>query len=43
MQKKFLDLEQVEKTTARLSLIKSVQITLKNALALIGVSAPEKM
>lgn len=40
---KVLDLEQVEKTTARLSLIKSVQITLKNALDLIGVSAPEKM
>ena len=40
---KVLDLEQVEKTTARLALIKSVQITLKNALSLIGVSAPEKM
>ncbi|MCJ7841589.1 arginine--tRNA ligase [Lederbergia sp. NSJ-179] len=30
-------------TTARLALVKAVQITLKNALALIGVSAPEKM
>ena len=40
---KVLDMEQVEKTKARLALIKSVQITLKNALALIGVSAPEKM
>ncbi len=40
---KVLDLEQMEKTTARLALIKSVQITLKNALELIGVSAPEKM
>lgn len=40
---KVLDLEEMEKTTARLALIKSVQITLKNALALIGVSAPEKM
>ena len=40
---KVLDLEKLEKTTARLSLIKSVQITLKNALDLIGVSAPEKM
>ncbi len=40
---KVLDLEQIEKTAARLALIKSVQTTLKNALALIGVSAPEKM
>ena len=40
---KVLDMEQAEKTSARLALIKTVQITLKNALALIGVSAPEKM
>ena len=40
---KVLNMEQVEKTKARLALIKAVQITLKNALALIGVSAPEKM
>ena len=40
---KVLDPEQVEKTKARLALIKAVQITMKNALALIGVSAPEKM
>ncbi|KAA9032815.1 arginine--tRNA ligase [Niallia endozanthoxylica] len=40
---KVLDMEEVEKTKARLSLIKAVQITLKNALSLIGVSAPEKM
>ena len=40
---KVLDDEQLERTKARLALIKSVQITLKNALALIGVSAPEKM
>jgi arginyl-tRNA synthetase len=40
---KVLDDEQPEKTKARLALIKTVQITLKNALALIGVSAPEKM
>ena len=40
---KVLDMEHVEKTKARLALIKAVQITLKNALALIGVSAPEKM
>jgi arginyl-tRNA synthetase len=40
---KVLDMDHVEKTKARLALIKAVQITLKNALALIGVSAPEKM
>jgi arginyl-tRNA synthetase len=40
---KVLDPENPEKTKARLSLVKAVQITLKNALALIGVSAPEKM
>jgi arginyl-tRNA synthetase len=38
-----LDSEQPERTKARLALIKTVQITLRNALALIGVSAPEKM
>jgi arginyl-tRNA synthetase len=40
---KVLDLENGEKTKARLALVKAVQVTLKNALALIGVSAPEKM
>lgn len=40
---KVLDMDNKERTQARLSLIKSAQITLKNALALIGVSAPEKM
>jgi arginyl-tRNA synthetase len=40
---KVLDLEQLERTKARLALIKTVQITMRNALALIGVSAPEKM
>jgi arginyl-tRNA synthetase len=40
---KVLDAEHPERTKARLALIKAVQITLKNALALIGVSAPEKM
>jgi arginyl-tRNA synthetase len=40
---KVLDDDNKELTTARLALIKSVKITLKNALALIGVSAPEKM
>lgn len=40
---KVLDLDNKERTVARLSLIKTAQMTLKNALALIGVSAPEKM
>ncbi|MGG1397017.1 arginine--tRNA ligase [Bacillus salipaludis] len=40
---KVLDPEYPERTAARLGLVKSVQITLRNALALIGVSAPEKM
>ncbi|WP_462410199.1 arginine--tRNA ligase [Neobacillus sp. Marseille-QA0830] len=40
---KVLDLEHPERTKARLALVKAVQISLKNALALIGVSAPEKM
>ncbi|WP_449620158.1 arginine--tRNA ligase [Robertmurraya sp. Marseille-Q9965] len=40
---KVLDTENIERTKARLALIKSVQVTLKNALSLIGVSAPEKM
>ncbi|MDP4171214.1 MAG: arginine--tRNA ligase [Bacillota bacterium] len=40
---KVLDSEFPERSKARLALVKTVQITLKNALALIGVSAPEKM
>ncbi|MFE8701891.1 arginine--tRNA ligase [Cytobacillus sp. FJAT-54145] len=40
---KVLDAENIERTKARLALIKAVQTTLKNALSLIGVSAPEKM
>jgi arginyl-tRNA synthetase len=40
---KVLDLDNKERTVARLSLIKTAQITLKNALEIIGVSAPEKM
>ena len=40
---KVLDVEHVDRSKARLALVKAVQITLKNALALIGVSAPEKM
>ncbi|GKU83699.1 arginine--tRNA ligase [Niallia sp. NCCP-28] len=40
---KVLDVDNLERTKARLALIKSTQITLRNALHLIGVSAPEKM
>jgi arginyl-tRNA synthetase len=40
---KVLDSEQPERTKARLALVKSVQISLRNALALIGVAAPERM
>jgi arginyl-tRNA synthetase len=40
---KVLDEDNKELTTARLALIKAVKVTLQNALALIGVSAPEKM
>ncbi|MGE7119224.1 arginine--tRNA ligase [Peribacillus sp. NPDC046944] len=40
---KVLDSEKMDRSKARLALVKSVQITLRNALALIGVSAPEKM
>ncbi|MEH7303629.1 arginine--tRNA ligase [Neobacillus drentensis] len=40
---KVLDPDNVERTKARLALVRAVQITLRNALALIGVSAPEKM
>ena len=40
---KVLDSSNPERTKARFALVKAVQTTLKNALALIGVSAPEKM
>ncbi|WP_226681850.1 arginine--tRNA ligase [Sutcliffiella horikoshii] len=40
---KVLDAENHEKSRARLGLMKAVQITLQDALKLIGVSAPEKM
>jgi arginyl-tRNA synthetase len=40
---KVLDPEHPERTRARLGLVKAVQVSLRNALALIGVSAPEKM
>ncbi|MTH54059.1 arginine--tRNA ligase [Bacillus mangrovi] len=40
---KVLDPENVAKSKARLALMKATQQTLKNALTLIGVSAPKKM
>ncbi len=40
---KVLDEEHGEMTKARLALVKAVRATLQNALALIGVAAPEKM
>lgn len=40
---KVLDPENEEKSKARLALMRATQITLKNSLSLIGVSAPEKM
>ncbi len=38
-----IDKENIELSAQRLALVKATQITLKNALNLIGVSAPEKM
>ncbi|MBC1580541.1 arginine--tRNA ligase [Listeria seeligeri] len=40
---KVLDMDNLEVTKARLALIKTAQITLRNGLTLLGVSAPEKM
>lgn len=40
---RILDVNNVELTGARLSLIKACSIVIKNALELVGVSAPEKM
>ena len=38
-----IDEKNVELSSQRLALVKATEITLKNALSLIGVSAPEKM
>ena len=38
-----IDPEQKEASSARLALMKATQTTIKNALALVGVEAPEKM
>jgi arginyl-tRNA synthetase len=40
---KVIDAERLELSKVRFALMKTVQITLKNSLSLIGVSAPEKM
>jgi arginyl-tRNA synthetase len=40
---KVLDQDDQEKSKARLALMKAVQQTIKNALTLIGVTAPERM
>ncbi len=40
---RIIDRDDVETSSSRLALIKACQIVLKNALSLLGVSAPEKM
>jgi arginyl-tRNA synthetase len=40
---KVLDMENIDRTKARIALMEAVRITIANALKLIGVSAPEKM
>src|SRR5699024_10674956 len=40
---KVLDGDKPELTSARISLMKAVRVTIQNALRLIGVAAPEKM
>lgn len=40
---KVLNEDEQTVTKARLALVQAVQVTMKNALALVGVSAPEKM
>ncbi len=40
---RIIDRNNVELTASRLALIKAAEITLKNALGILGVSAPEKM
>ena len=41
--KKFIDADDAEGTCERLALVKALRITINNALALIGVTAPESM
>ncbi|MFD1852211.1 arginine--tRNA ligase [Oceanobacillus bengalensis] len=40
---KVLDQDNIERTNARIALMKAVRIAIRNALGLIGVTAPEKM
>src|SRR5699024_1047170 len=40
---KVIDPENVKRTKARMALMKAVQITIQNAMHILGVSAPEKM
>ena len=40
---KFVDPEHPELMNERLALVKAVQITLENALSLLGLSAPQEM
>jgi len=40
---KVIDLENVELSKARLALLEAVQITLRNGLRILGISAPEQM
>ena len=40
---RIIDRDDIALTSSRLALVKACQIVLKNALALLGVSAPEKM
>src|SRR5699024_8022183 len=40
---KVIDPENIERTKARMALMKAVQITIQNAMHILGVSAPEKM
>jgi len=41
--KKFIDADDTEGTCERLALVNALRITINNALALVGVSAPESM
>ena len=40
---KVINEENTEKTNEKLALIKALEVTIKNALELIGVDAPERM
>ena len=40
---KVIDLEQPERSKARLALLKAVQVTLRNGLKVLGISAPDRM